>query len=42
MLMYSNNDLILVGYTDSEFMSGKDFKKSTFSYLFMLGNRAMS
>ena len=42
MLMYSNNDLILVGYTDSKFMSGKDFKKSTFSYLFMLGNRAMS
>ena len=41
-LVYSGDDLILVGYTNSNFMSDKDFRKSTFSYVFTLGNRAMS
>ena len=30
MLVYSGDDLILVGYIDSDFMSDKDFRKSTF------------
>ena len=36
MLGYSGDDLIPVSYTDSDFMSDKDFKKSTSDYVFIL------
>ena len=36
MLGYSGDDLIPVGYTDSDFMSDKDFKTSTSDYVFIL------
>ena len=36
MLVYSEDDLILVGYTDSDFVSDKDLRKSTSRHLFNL------
>ncbi|KAH9705191.1 hypothetical protein KPL70_011781 [Citrus sinensis] len=42
MLVYSGDELILVGYTDSNFMSDKDSRKSTSGYVFTLGSRASS
>ena len=36
MLIYSNNELIPVSYTYSDFMSDKDSKISTSGYVFML------
>ena len=42
MLIYGSDDLIPVGYTDFDFMSDKDFRKSTFGYVFMLGGGAIS
>ena len=32
ILVYSGDELILVGYTDSNFMSDKDSRKSTSGY----------
>ena len=37
MLIYGSDELILVGYTDSNFMSDKDYRKSTSGYVFLLG-----
>ncbi|KAH9735169.1 hypothetical protein KPL71_017652 [Citrus sinensis] len=42
MLVYSGDELIPVGYTDSDFMSDKDSRKSTSSYVFTLGSGAIS
>ncbi|KAH9678657.1 hypothetical protein KPL71_025802 [Citrus sinensis] len=42
MLVYSGDELIPVGYTDSDFMSDKDSRKSTFGYVFTLGSGAIS
>ena len=42
MLIYSGDELILVGYTDSDFMSDKDSRKSTFGHLFTLRGGAVS
>ena len=33
MLVYSGDELILMGYTDSDFMSYEDSRKSTFNYV---------
>ncbi|KAH9792546.1 hypothetical protein KPL71_004166 [Citrus sinensis] len=41
MLVYSGDELILVGYTDSDFMSDKDSRKSTSGYVFTLGSGAI-
>ena len=42
MLVYSGDELILVGYTNSDFFSDKDFRKSTSGYVFTLGSGAIS
>ena len=42
MLIYGSDELIPVGYTDSDFMSDKDSRKSTSGYVFMLGGGAIS
>ena len=42
MLIYENNEPILVRYIDSDFMSDKDSRKSTFGYVFTLGGGAIS
>ena len=42
MLMYGGDELILVGYTDSDFMSDKDSRKLTFEHLFTLGGGVVS
>ena len=42
MLIYGSDDLIPVGYMDSNFMSDKDSRKSTSRYVFMLGGGAIS
>ncbi|KAH9752503.1 Integrase catalytic domain-containing protein [Citrus sinensis] len=42
MLVYSGDELISVGYTDSDFMSDKDSRKSTSGYVFTLGSGAIS
>ncbi|KAH9769014.1 hypothetical protein KPL71_011831 [Citrus sinensis] len=42
MLVYSGDELILVGYTNSDFLSDKDFRKSTSGYVFTLGSGAIS
>ena len=42
MLVYSGDKLILVGYTNSDFLSDKDFRKSTSGYVFTLGSGATS
>ena len=42
MLVYSGDKLILVGYTNSDFLSDKDFRKSTSGYVFTLGSGAIS
>ncbi|KAH9780110.1 hypothetical protein KPL71_007953 [Citrus sinensis] len=42
MLVYSGDELIPVGYTDSDFMSYKDSRKSTSGYVFTLGSGAIS
>ena len=41
MLIYGSDELIPVGYTDSDFMSDKDSRKSTSGYVFMLGGGAI-
>ena len=40
--MYSGDELIPIGYTNSEFMSDKDSRKSTSGYVFTLGSGANS
>ena len=42
MLVYHCEDLIPIGYTDSDFQSNIDFKKSTSGYVFTLGGGAIS
>ena len=42
MLVYSCDKLIPVGYTDSDFISDKNSRKSTSDYVFTLVNRAIS
>ncbi|KAH9723681.1 hypothetical protein KPL70_007198 [Citrus sinensis] len=42
MLVYPGDKLIPVGYTDSDFMSDKDSRKSTSGYVFSLGSGAIS
>ncbi|KAH9698582.1 hypothetical protein KPL71_024056 [Citrus sinensis] len=42
MLVYSGDELIPVGYTDSDFMSDRDSKKSTSGYVFTMGSGAIS
>ena len=42
MLVYRCEDLIPIGYTDSNFQSDLDFRKSTPSCVFTLGGGAIS
>ena len=42
MLIYGGDELIPVGYTDSDFMSDKDSRKSTSRHLFTLGGGVVS
>ena len=42
MLMYGGDDLILIGYTDSDFMSDKDLRKSTSGHIFTLESGVVS
>ena len=42
MLVYSGDELIVVGYIDYDFKSDKDSRKSTSSYVFTLESGAIS
>ena len=42
MLVYFGDQLILVGYTDSNFMLDKNSRKSTSGYMFTLGSGAIN
>ena len=42
MLVYGGKELVPVGYTDSDFMSDKDSRRSTFGYVFTLRGGAIS
>ena len=42
MLVYRCEDLIPLGYTDSDFQSNLDFRKSTLGCVFTLGGGAIS
>ena len=42
MLVYHNEDLIPIGYTDLDFQSNLDFRKSTSGCVFTLGGGAIS
>ena len=42
MLIYDIDELIPIGYTDSDFMSNKESMKFTTGYVFMLGRGAIS
>ena len=42
MLVYRCEDLIPIGYTDSDFQSDLDFKKFTSGYVFTLGGGAIT
>ena len=42
MLVYWCEDLIPIGYTDSNFQSDLDFRKSTSGYVFTLGGGVLS
>ena len=42
ILMYGEDELILIGYTDSNFMSDKDLRKSTSGNVFTLGGDVVS
>ncbi|KAH9802373.1 Integrase catalytic domain-containing protein [Citrus sinensis] len=42
MLVYSGDELIPVGYTDFDFMSDKNSRKSTSGYVFTLGSGVIS
>ena len=41
-MIYGSDELIPVGYTDSDLTSEKGSKKATFGYVFILGGRAVS
>ena len=42
MLIYGRDELIPIEYTDSDFMSDKDLRKSTSGHVFTLGGGAVS
>ena len=42
MLVYRCEDLIPIGYTNSDFQLDLDFKKCTSGYVFTLGGGAIS
>ena len=42
MLTYKSSNLIPIGYTNSDFMSDVDSKKSTFGYVFTFGGAVVS
>ena len=42
MLVYHGNELAPIGYTDSNFQSDADLRKSTSGYVFTLGGAAIS
>jgi len=42
MLVYSGRDLIPIGYTDSDFQSDKDSRKSTSGSVFIVGRHVSS
>ena len=42
MLVYRCEDFIPIGYTDSDFQSDLEFRKSTSGYVFTLGGGAIS
>ena len=42
MLVYQEDNLVPLGYIDSDFQSDKDSRKSTSGYVFTLGSRAIS
>ena len=42
MLMYGGDELITIGYTDSDFLSDKDLRKSTSGNVFTLGGDVVS
>ena len=42
MLVYHSEDLIPIGYTDSDFQSDLNFRKSTSGCVFTLGGGAIS
>ena len=42
MLVYHSEDLIPISYTDSDFQSNLDFRKSTLGCVFTLGGGAIS
>ena len=42
MLVYGGEELVPVGYTDSDFMSDKDSRRSTSGHVFTLGGVAIS
>ena len=42
MLVYSSDNLVPLGYTDSDFQSDQDSRKSTSGYMFSFGGGAIS
>ena len=42
ILVYHGDELSLIGYTDSNFQSDVDLRKSTFGYVFTLGGAVVS
>ena len=40
--MYGEDELVAIGYTDSDFMSDKDLKKSTSGHVFTFGGGVVS
>ncbi|XP_070032554.1 secreted RxLR effector protein 161-like [Nicotiana tomentosiformis] len=42
MLVYHSGDLVPIGYTDSDFQSDRDSRKSISEYVFTLGGGAIS
>ena len=42
MLVYQDESLVPIGYTDSDFQSDRDSRKSTSGYVFTLGGGAIS
>ena len=42
MLVYQSEDLTAIGYTNSNFQSDRDSRKSTSGYVFTLGGGAIS
>ncbi|XP_075083266.1 secreted RxLR effector protein 161-like [Nicotiana tabacum] len=42
ILVYHSDDLVPIGYTDSDFQSDRDSRKSTLGNVFTMGSRAIS